>query len=385
MPNSPDSAAFSESPPLAQHPVAVVPRTPLTIDRVIALLDRARWAPSGDNCQPWRVRIAPESNWLDVVRDRRQPYAFLDIRGESTLIAVGAFACSLQLAASSLGMSSKLELRGELDDVLARIHFVEQRTAVPDSLSRYLVDRKSNRHPFEPEPIDGAILESLSKCGEGSDLAKITFLRERNQIRTVARAIGLAEQVRMIQPACHREFHSKICWSISEAETRREGFLVDTFEISKIEQWMLRTTRDYNVLKLVDSVTGLSFLAGRVARKLAEASGAIGVLQVARWETLSLLAAGIALQRALLRATELGLEFQVMAVAPILVRRATLRLPGYDDAMAMKIRRCGALLEAALGTSTLAQTCLLVRVGYGQPPSARTFRLRPEDLILRQA
>lgn len=69
------------------------------------ILDLARWAPSGDNTQPWRFEIASDDQVVVHGFDTRQ-HCVYDLDGHPSQISLGALLETIALAATrfSLGL-----------------------------------------------------------------------------------------------------------------------------------------------------------------------------------------------------------------------------------------------------------------------------------------
>lgn len=81
-------------------------QTPETaIERI---LDLARWAPSGDNTQPWRFEIVDDRNFIIHAQDTRD-WCVYDLEGRASQIAVGALLETIAVAASGEGLSASFE------------------------------------------------------------------------------------------------------------------------------------------------------------------------------------------------------------------------------------------------------------------------------------
>ena len=66
------------------------------------ILDAARWAPSGDNAQPWRFEVRSDDDVVVWVRrEVGNVYEYRD--GEPTLLSVGALLENMAVTAPTFG------------------------------------------------------------------------------------------------------------------------------------------------------------------------------------------------------------------------------------------------------------------------------------------
>src|SRR5687768_11362943 len=74
------------------------------------ILELARWAPSGDNTQPWRFRIVSESHIVVHAFDTRE-YCLYDLNGYASQLAHGALLETIRIAATSLHLRADISRR----------------------------------------------------------------------------------------------------------------------------------------------------------------------------------------------------------------------------------------------------------------------------------
>ena len=77
---------------------------------LLHILDLARWAPSGDNTQPWRFEILGDEHVLVHGLDTRDHVVY-DLDGHASQLAVGALLETLAIAATLEGRRAHIERR----------------------------------------------------------------------------------------------------------------------------------------------------------------------------------------------------------------------------------------------------------------------------------
>src|SRR6478752_1911235 len=80
------------------------------------VLDLARWAPSGDNAQPWRFRITGDRD-VEVLIRRTNPNIYEYRHGEPTLISAGALLENIEIAAPAFGLKAHWQHAGSADGI----------------------------------------------------------------------------------------------------------------------------------------------------------------------------------------------------------------------------------------------------------------------------
>ena len=69
---------------------------------MLAILDAARWAPSGDNTQPWRFEVISDRKLIVHGHDTRD-HCVYDLEGEASQISLGCLLETMAIAASAYG------------------------------------------------------------------------------------------------------------------------------------------------------------------------------------------------------------------------------------------------------------------------------------------
>ncbi|WP_144058072.1 hypothetical protein [Novipirellula maiorica] len=343
------------------------------------LIEQARWAPSGDNGQPWRIKPGhtAETAWLAL--DRNQPLGFLDFNGEASRMAIGSFLENLRLTASQYGSAIEIaNISDTADDVYSlQLNKTSIPGLSPDPLALHVKDRHSNRKKQDRVKLAPHLLDSMQRQGNCTDGVHTIFCSEQSTIRKIAHAVSLADRVRFMQEQCHKEFYQKLFWTHQETEV---GFSVDTFEISRFEKLALKATENFRMLRFADKCFRMSYLAARAAKKQVIHSSAVGAIVGNLEAENSWLNVGSALQRVWLQSASLGLGFQVLAVAPILSRQFR-RAGGerFTSRERKKLASVNSLLQEIFGSSD--EVAIMFRVGTASPASVRAGRLPWHQLI----
>ena len=87
-------------------PGVAPPREPLN-----SILDLARWAPSGDNTQPWRFEIINENQFVVHGFDTRSECVY-DLDGHGSQLSLGAMLETIAIASTAYGREADIQHRG---------------------------------------------------------------------------------------------------------------------------------------------------------------------------------------------------------------------------------------------------------------------------------
>lgn len=336
-----------------------------------AILDLARWAPSGDNAQPWKFQILGDRD-IEVLIRRTNPNIYEYREGEPTLLSAGALLENIEIAAPRFGLKAHwryVSSAGGVDRIA--VHFSDDDTLPNIDLSAEITRRSVDRRPFKMRSLTGDQKERLaSALGEGLHVQWFESLADRRAISGVS---GLATRIRLAIPETYPVHRSIVDWESSESErgipSKALGLDPVTLLLTRWAMTSWSRTRLMNVLGAptlaslqMDALPGLfcaSYFALRIKRQATESTTALA-------ETLR---AGQSIQRFWLTASQLGLVMQpCVAVLAFWVYAATGRKFSaslHAQRMAMKLARDA---EAIFGPNE--EIIFLARIGFPRSKSA---------------
>ena len=109
------------------------------------VLELARWAPSGDNTQPWRFQVIDDRHFIIHGFDTRA-WCLYDIDGRPSQLALGALLENIDIALTLHAMAASITIRPAPEtrptfDVRLR----EAPGIRPDPLARFITKRSVQR------------------------------------------------------------------------------------------------------------------------------------------------------------------------------------------------------------------------------------------------
>jgi hypothetical protein len=317
-------------------------------DRLRFLLSWAVLAPSRHNAQPWLFEIEGEE--VRIYADSRRALPATDPDGRELVMACGAALVNLTVAAAHFGYATSAEVLGHRrDGLLARVRLEERRASTPEAeeLFQAISRRRTNRLPLDGrEPPEGLVARLVREARrEGVWIRPV----EAHQRSAVAELVAEGDQRQWASARWRAELAA---WTRLNGTARRDGMPGYAHGMgdlaAAVHPLLLRFTNPARVEAERD-------------RRRALGTRSLLVFSTTRDGKAEWIAAGEALQRALLQATAAGLTASYLN-QPIEVPELRQRLRG------------------AVGESGLPQ--LMIRLGYGfeVPPTPR----RPVGDVLRR-
>lgn len=292
---------------------------PVSLDKLTHILDLARWAPSGDNTQPWRFEIVDEYRVRVHGFDTRD-HILYDYEGHPSHIAHGALLETMRIAASGFGLTTSwtVSSHGEHRNPVYDVSLAQDPALVRDPLFDCIETRTVQRRPMKTTPLTGTQRQALiDAAGEGFSVQLFESWGERLK---VAGLLWDSAKIRLTCPEAYPVHKEVIEWRARYSKDRipEQAVGVDP-ATARLMEWVMQSWARvgfFNRYLLgtvapriqLDLLPALCCAAHLLLRPQQPPAG------LADWVNL-----GRAVQRIWLTATHLGLHLQPQ-MTPVIFR-----------------------------------------------------------------
>jgi molybdopterin/thiamine biosynthesis adenylyltransferase/nitroreductase len=360
------------------------PETAILNSDVERILDLARWAPSGDNSQPWQFEIAGDKVLVhvSVAGEDRNIYDYAD--GQPTLLSGGFLLETMRIAASRYERTMQWTYLGRKDcgpegiRHTIEVSLISNPGLQEDQLCNYLTIRSVDRRPYQKRPLTPAQKEALERA-MGSDL-RFEWQETPVERWRLARLCARSTDIRLRMPEAYSVHKRILDWNRTFSPDGVPAAAVGIDPITmRLMRWVMQNWKRVDVMN--------RFLGGTMTPRIqldlipGMASAAYFVVRRARdsetgYTPEALLETGAQLQRFWLTATSLGLAIQP-ALAPLCFAH-------YGRVAGVNARsRMGKLARAAASCFSDVETVIFLgRIGTPtrKPPKARSIRKKLVEL-----
>lgn len=351
---------------------------------VSRILDTARWAPSGDNTQPWRFEIIRPDRVIVHGFDTRD-HCVYDLDGHPSQISLGTLLETLEIAASTHGLAVDATRVPDAPETQPRfeLNFRPADSAAADPLAAVIEKRSVQRRALSTRPLTAAERQRLSE------------------------AVGPHHRVHWLEGFGQRMRTAKLMFHSAKLRlTIREAYEVHR----DIIEWNAQFSKD----KVPDQALGASLPTLVLMRQVMKSWGRVQVFNrflAGTWAPrieLDLIpglacaahfvicakkpattiddyvAAGRATQRFWLTATLLGLQLQPEVTPLVFARYARKRLQFSESPGSLqRAERVAERLANLVGQENAEHAVFMGRVGDGAAARARSTRRELSDLMHR--
>jgi ThiF family len=325
-------------------------------------------APSGGNCQPWRIVMDDTSIQLSLSAEES---ATMDVGFRASAVALGAATFNMRVAAAAHSVLSSVSFdEGDAHTAL-RGTMVWGSGDDPRLAQLYqpMLLRQTNRHRGTAavvEPATANLLEAVT-AGEG---ARVHLVTDREKIAAISDILARADRIRYLTPRLHADMISELRWPADPSP--ETGIDVRSLELDAGELAALELVRRPDVMVELARWDGGEML-GNITRERVAASSAIAVIVVDGPALTDYARGGAALEALWINAEQCG--FGVQPVSPVfLYAHNATDMQILSPAYAEQLHSLQQAFRALLGISAGEYEVLLLRLIDGPPPSVPSRR-----------
>ena len=349
------------------------------------ILDLARWAPSGDNTQPWRFEILGDEHILVHGLDTRDHVVY-DLDGHASQLAVGALLETMTIAASTVGRTASIYRRPDTAEthLLFDVRFQAQGDITPDPLAFYIEKRVVQRRPMSTRPLSAEQKHALaSALPEGYTVVWYEGLAQRWRL---AKFMFDNAKIRLTIPEAYAVHKSVIEWGaqFSPDKIPEQAVGVDPLT-AHFMRWVMGSWERVGFF----NTYFLGHLPPRLQLDLLpglRCGAHFALLAPAPLVTVDdYLSAGCAMQRFWLTATRLGWLIQP-EMTPVIFTRYHRRGLAFTQTQAAlaETGRLNKRLEGMVGASQVDHLFFMGRTGAEPIPRARSTRKGVGELVVTE-
>ncbi|SDO42286.1 Nitroreductase family protein [Rhodoferax sp. OV413] len=347
----------------------------MSSDTLTHILELARWAPSGDNTQPWRFEIVNDKQIRVYGNDTRE-HILYDYDGHPSHIAHGALLETMRIAASGFALASQWTISSPNDDrnPIYDVRFESNPTMVRDPLFNSIEVRTVQRRPMRTSPLTNHQRKALTDAA-GTNFSVELFESLDDRIR-IAKLLWHSAKIRLICPEAYPVHKDIIEWraryskdripeqavGVDPATARLMEWVMESWErVNFFNRYLMGTVAPRIQLDLLPAICCAAHLLVKPKHKPAE---------LIDWVNL-----GVTVQRIWLTATREGLHLQPQ-MTPIIFRwyaragRHFSKEPGLFD-LALKL---ASNFERLVQSPQNEDFGFFARVGISQQPKSRSIR-----------
>jgi sulfur-carrier protein adenylyltransferase/sulfurtransferase len=351
------------------------------------VLDLARWAPSGDNTQPWRF-VVRSNTAAEIHGYDTRAHCVYDLDGQASKLSHGALLENIALAATRFGHRATLALVADDDGtghVVYRADLDAAAATTPeDPLVAFIERRTVQRRAMRTAPITAGMRRVLEAAAAPFEV----LLLDRPAARWKMAALNAATaRIRLTIPEAYAVHTDVIAWHSTTSDDRIPDAALgaDPLLLATM-RFAMASWKRVDFLNRFAGGTLMPRLALDVVPGILCSSHFALVAAGEPASTQDQVSAGRATQRLWLAATALGLQLQPSYTPLVFARYARAGRSFTRDARAVADAKAIArMLAERLGDDRAARTVFLGRLGPERRTAGRSLRLPLDRLIVTTA
>lgn len=348
-------------------------------EKIQKVIEAAILAPSGENCQPWQIKL--DGNKIDLFNNPQKDTSLYNHNQKGSMVALGAFIENFMIASKVQGLNIQINMFPDPsnEDWIATINF-SQTFPVNDPIYEAIFRRTTNRKAYKKvnlsEEQKFSIINSASEIGVG----QVKLLVDKEKIKKLSHPISLNEQLIFENPFLHKFFYGHIRWTKEEDDKLKDGFYIKTLELKLPQKFALKILRSWKWAQRAKKIGITRQIAKDNAKNYMSAS-ALGIVVIPGNSRRDYVNAGRIMERIWLKVTSIGLSLQPMTGVLFFMQKFLADESKEFSSQEIQLIK-NAYEEISNGFGVQDQTiAMLFRIGDGGEPSARSSRFQISEVI----
>lgn len=353
----------------------------LSETQVEQLISYANLAPSGGNEQPWKWVYKHDKLYLFL--DKERSNTLLDFNSYAGYIALGACIETIRIASNHFEFEIQTDFF-PIDGAAAAFSFFPKKHADASGIDYFplLTKRETNRNVVPRIPIQKDALETISMHVSKDVAFDLKWISDTTEIDKVGNIVAGVERIRMMNQRSHSELMKEIRWTEEENLSTKDGIDLETLNLKVSDKVGIELIQDYSILEFLkrgQKGKGLE----KMVKAQVTAAGAVGIITAPTLSKESFVQGGIALQKAWLEATRLGLCFQpVTPLTFLFARFMEGAMEAFDVYETAELAAYKKRFEDLLNLSESEHPIFLFRIFKGEQAVKKSLRRNVEDVFI---
>lgn len=352
---------------------------------LLQILDHARWAPSGDNTQPWQFDIVA-NNHIAVHGFDTRDHVLYDFQGAPSQMAHGALLETIRIAATAFQLRAQWHWRAGSPEnrPIYDVYFTFDECLEVDPRFSCIEKRVVQRRPMRMLPLTPEQRHNLSEAvGESYSVLFFETFSER------CRIAKLLWDSAFIRLTCHEayEVHRNIIeWGVDFSEDRLPERAVGVDRMTAhLMKWVMQSWGRVDFFNRYLMGTILPRVQLDLVPALACAAHLVLLPKKPQQTLLDHVEAGVAMQKLWLACTAADLFLQP-EMTPVIFRwysQSAQRISAHSGTNE-RVRLLEKRFALSTGVAKSTPVAFFCRVGRSNIPTSRSIRKNLEQLLINK-
>lgn len=347
------------------------------------IVEAAIAAPSGGNCQPWKLYF--EKGHLVLIHDVFYSNSFLDFQNLGSYFAFGAMIENIRIQANELGFQilvNPFPLKAQ-PKIIAAIQFIKAESESRNAeWVQAMLHRHTSRNIFERVALPDAFYHKLHKLVESSPTAGIEIVSDEKRMNQLAEILSESEKLLLLHPQGHSDiFNKELRLSQEEVLKTRDGVDIATLNMSKAEILGLKVASSRLAMDILDKIGGGEAFKKNTKKAIA-VSSCLVMITMPECSKENYLNAGSLTERLWIECAQQKITFQpVTQFSYLLARFDHGKGEGYSEIYKTKVSELKNKFYQILPNLMNRELVFIFRLARAKEPEIKALR-RPVSAIL---
>jgi len=355
-------------------------------ESISSMVAAAAAAPSTGNDQPWKWYY--KKGTLFLFHDEFRSYSFGDFQKTASFITFGAAYENLYIHALSIGIEPYYSFFPDKssEKLVAAIRFKKLNpnplSDLLKPLDKAIFKRHTNRIIAPKAEISDDIYSRLAILAESVPGAKVSFITDENDMRSMARIIGACDRMRLLHPEGHYDFvHREMRWTPEDAEKTLTGIDIRTLELGNSLMAAMGVIKSEKVIDAVKQFGGGNAL-GMLAMRTVSTASSLCMISIPGYELKNFFEGGRSMERFWLEATNLNLAIHPV-ISPLYLFSRILHGngEGLDEKNIKELQYLREVFNKIANADNNDSEVFLTKIAIAKEPLLKAHRLPLTEIL----
>jgi len=338
------------------------------------ILEAAVQAPSGDNVQPWELKVSERFTMIKLYNLPDKDDSYYNFNQMASYISHGAVIENIVIASRHFGFYAQVNLfpNEKECDLVAMIKLVPEE-AKETPLYQAIFERCTNRFQFKKAKVTTEMMDTVLASVKGIDNVSVKLISQKDKVKQISKELMVNDRLVFERKDIHGFLFDKIRWNKKQIEETMDGMPVSVLGLTPIEKLSFPLMKFWSFVKMANYF-GLSRIVALKCWWNCRTSTMLGMVSVKGSDKVAFVQGGRAVQRVWLETTLLGLSLQpIIGLTLLIYRLKNNELNAFSRKHQKIVRHSMNILPTLFNTDQNDTLVMGFRIGAG-PTIVKTKR-----------
>lgn len=273
------------------------------------IIEAGNLAPSGSNSQPWSFKVIQNEKKIEINLHPDKDHPVLNFKNRGTYLALGALIENMKIASNKFDVDIDYELLLPENKCIVKLKEKQENYKHEVELFDYIFKRHSNRKPYKDIDITKEEKDYLFSKSSYFNKCDLKIIEDKEKIYDISKYLAYDVLINLTNKNLHQILFKEVIWKEDEQKLR-PGLYVKTLEMVGPKVFVFKLLSNWKTCSFFNKIGLIKKIYEENAKTISQSS-LLGFISIENKDE-NFVDAGRLLENVWLKATKLGLSFQLI-------------------------------------------------------------------------